>query len=490
MSLHGYERETTPRLDRFAEDAVVFEHCWANAPWTTPSYMSQFTGLYATSFRVPAEEREEDGPAWWLADAHLTLAERLAEAGYRTAAFVDNPNVAPEWGFGQGFELYDTSAAEIPVEDAAGGIRHLVPLALEWLDGLEEGERFFLFVQALDVHGPYLPDGEWKGLFAGAQSSVPDRRVPIALSHDGILGAIPKYIADPVQQEGETSLRVRPLVDAYDEEIRALDDCVGSFLEELGERGWLDETLVVFSADHGESLVEHDSYFDHQLVHGEDLHVPFVVRPPGGLAGGRRVATRVQLVDLLPTVLELSGLDVPGGLHGRSLAPLIQGDSLPEVPIVAHGDYLESRSIVLDGWKLIESRPSPDAGGVTAFLTAPRTREWIAQRFPEYAGKVYNTHEMPPSIFEGTDPGALFEEASKELYGPFHELYRLERDPGELVDLAVREPQRVVELLERLDAESERAERARRQDARAQDQPVLSPEMLEELRKLGYVDGE
>ena len=491
MSLYGYGRDTTPCIDRFAEDAVVFERCWANAPWTTPSYMSQFTGLHAASFNKPGE-LEEGESAWFLSPSHETLAEVLRGAGYHTAAFIDNPNVGAHLGFDQGFELFDDSAAERSIEDPEGGMLHIAPLALAWLDGLEPDERFFLFVQALDVHGPYLPHDDWKGTYRNAPATIVDRTVPIALGHDAILGAIPKYIADPIQAEGETELSVRALIDAYDEGIRGLDAALGSFFDALDERGLLDDAFVVISADHGESMVAHESYFDHQLLHGEELHVPLIVRPPGGLAGGRRVGQGVQLIDLYPTLIELAGASV-SGVHGRSLARVWTGstdDRRKEPPLVARGDFLDSRSIVVGNWKLIETNPTPNSGGVVGFLTTPRARRWIGARFPEFEGKVFGTAQLPASTLDGVDVTALFEEAKGELLGPFHALYDLNADPGESIDVSAQHPERVAELLARLDSESRRAEEARILDGASDANGETSPEMIEELRKLGYAEGE
>jgi arylsulfatase A-like enzyme len=475
-SLHGYPRATTPGLERLAESSIVFERAWANAPWTTPSFMSQFTGLLASSLRRPYEVADDES-AWALAEEHVTLAEALAAAGYRTAAFVDNWNVRPELGFGQGFEVYDTSAAEIGLEDPSGGIEHVSALALGWLDGLRAEERFFLFLQVLDVHGPYLAGLAAEDVLrsiAAQPSDVEDRRVPVALEHDAILGAIPLYVAEPlVEEDGDGALAVRPLVDAYDAGIRVTDAALERFVEALAGRGLLERTVLVVTADHGESLVEHDSYFDHQLLHGEELHVPLLVRPAGGTAG-RRIGTDVQLVDLYPTLAELAGTDAPPG-HGRSLAPALRGEALEPAPVAAAGDFLGSRSILVDGWKLLETSPSPANAGLTGYLTTPRARVWIGTRFPELAGQVFGTHELPPAALEGADVGALHAQSRDVLGGPFRSLYHLASDPGERVDRAREEPERLRALLEALDVLDARARRlpgrrgraARRQDARA-----------------------
>ncbi len=489
-SLHGYPRETTPNLERLAESSVVFDRCTSNAPWTMPSYMSQFTGLYASTFSVRAEIQEEGESRWMLDAGHQTLAEVLAEGGYRTAAFIDNPNVDPAFGFDQGFQLFDGSAAEISITDRAGGFRHIAPRALAWLAELSPGEPYFLFVQALDVHGPYLPDEPWRGLFADDPLGDSTVTAPIALKHADIFGAIPFYIAAPLRHAGETELPVAPLVQAYDEGIRALDEDLGGFVRELEARGFLERAVLVVSADHGESLTQHDSFFDHQNLYQQDLHVPLVVRLPGGAADGshegRRISSAVQLVDLFPTLVELAGIDplrLP--VHGRSLVPLLRGEAFTERPLFGYADLFDTRSITVDGWKLIESRPSISRmdGGIVPFLSHPRTRAWLGERFPEFRGKVFGTAGFPPSALESMDLHELWEEA-QHLKGPFYELYDLRNDPDELHDLSREEPERVARLLEQLRTESDRAEAARRFDSRSS--TTLPPETLEELSKLGY----
>lgn len=482
MSLYGYGRPTTPRIDQLAESAVVFERCWANAPWTTPSYMSQFTGLHAASFRKPGPTSGGESP-WAFADAHTTLAEMLRERGYRTAAFVDNHNVGAHLGFDQGFEVFDDSAAHISIDEPSGGIDHVVPRALAWLDGLGGDEPFFLFVQVLDVHGPYLSAGPFARAFEDAPSTIAARRVPVALEGGLVLGAIPRYIAEPHLDDETTELDVRPLVDDYDEGILAIDAAIAGFHDELAARGVPDRAYFLLSADHGESMVEHDSYFNHQLLHAQDLHVPLLVRPPGGCAP-LRVNEDVQLLDLYPTFAEWSGAALPRPGHGRSLVRAIAGDRLPPRPHFAACEFLASSSVVSDGWKLVETNPSLANSGVVGFLGSPRARAWIARRFPEFEGRVFGTSTMPPSVLDGVDVDALWREAQHDLAGPFHALYDLANDPEECEDVAALHGERVRALRALLDDANARA-----REAYVPAEPGATPlddAQREELARLGY----
>ena len=477
MSLYGYPRPTTPGLEQLAESSLVFERCWANAPWTAPSYMSQFTGLYAESFL--REGPVEDGAnAWSFAQGHRTIAELYQELGFRTAAFIDNPNLPAEWGFAQGFDVYDTVAAQISIEETDGGVRHVVPRALAWLDELRSEEPFFLFVQVLDVHGPYLFAGEHDGAFDPSSLPVADRTVPVASGHETMFGAIPRYVAEPLLEEGVHELRAGALIDDYDEGVRAMDDALQDLLAGLEDRGVLDDVVFVLSADHGESMVEHDSYFGHQLLHGEELHVPLLIRPPGGTIGAR-IDTDVQLVDLYPTLAEFAGLNVEAGSHGRSLAGALRGEKLTEAPSVARGDFLDARSIVLDGWKLVETRPSVATAGVLGVVTSAPARAWIDENYPELRGKIFGTSELPLTALSRIDLGALHTALDQRKTA----LYDLNQDPGETKDLSQLHPEKVRELRERLEAISSRARAAFLEDGT---DVHFDAATRAELEKLGY----
>jgi len=496
-SLYGYARRTTPQLERLARESVVFDHCLTNAPWTTPSYVSQFTGLYPASFGL---DDERPGPPraswnnWSLPERRWTLAEMLAAAGYRTAAFVDNLLIGPSYGFPQGFERYDTTAACRPKTDPDGGIRQLVPLALDWLDGLPPGEPFFLFVQANDAHGPYLPDPPWAGRFRDDALAAAPEEVPVS-SGGQLFGHIPGYVAEPLFPPGELphSMRAAPIVEAYDEEILLLDDALGGFFESLRQRGLLDGAVLIVSADHGESTGEHDEYFGHNRTYEEVLHVPLMIRLPGAARGGARVAGTVQLVDLYPTLAELAGLrgDRPW-LAGRSLVPLLEGHELPAVPTFASEGWFDSVCVTLDGWKLIERQPARyverNPGMLPLLLSSPRAERWFEQRHPDWAriGSLLGLIQWYGRQTDQID--GFLDELMGELAGPFDELYALPDDPLEARDLSAEQPDRVRLLKAALARELERArDEYQPDDAAPGHQP--DPQELESLRQLGYVEG-
>ena len=482
-SLHGYERPTTPGLDSLAERSVVFERCWANAPWTTPSYISQFTGLLPASFVAPGEP-DPKTERWSLPPEHSVIAEVLLASGYRTAAFVDNPNAGALYELDRGFEYYDDSPSRIGLDQLDGGVELASALALEWLGELKSEEPFFLFLQVLDVHGPYHSGAKWTGEMP--RSSVVSRQVPISATNESILSAIPKYIADAETGASPASLPTGPILDDYDRGVRAMDDALTDFLTELGARGLLDRAWLFISADHGESMVEHDSYFNHQLLHGEELHVPLIIRPPGGTPA-RRVQSDVQLVDLFPTILEIAGVAPRAQLHGRSLLPAIQGAELDQRPAFAFGDFEGSRSIVDNGWKLVETNPTLRSAGLVGFLSSKRGRGWIDRRFPDFEGKVFGTHELPIESIIGLGEAFFAKEAGPELFGPFRALYDLDSDPGELIDVSADHPEQLKRLLDLLDREEAKA---RALYIEYEPSREVAPELRDSLESLGYVSSE
>ena len=491
MSCYGYPRPTTPRLDAFADDAVRFAHCVANAPWTGPSYFSQVTGVYGNAFRFDVPEdatQEEKMNAWTLTGNRWTLAERLQAAGYRTAAFVDSPWLVEGQGFAQGFEHFDASANDIDPADPEGGIRHILPRVRRWLDSIDPDEPFFLFVQAIDVHGPYVPDDEHRGSLPPDATMDLEHAAPFG-RQAYMYGRVPAYIARGLTPEGALPqlMRTATFIAAYDEEIRAMDADVGGFLEELRGRGLYDRSAIVFSSDHGESMIDHEWYFGHGLLYEDTLHVPLILRLPAGDHSGRVIPDTVQLMDLFPTLAELAHAGPPREyVQGRSLLPLLAGEPYPPRPILSEAKLLEAHSITLDGWKLIES--FPEQSSLATLITYPPAFEWLLEEFPvleprrELGMRVRDFEQL-----EEQHPG-LEARLREVVKGPVYELYDLRSDPREARNLAAEEPERVAALLRELRVRQELSRRARALAVPDGVQVELSEDALETLRNLGYTD--
>ena len=492
LSSYGYPRNTSPNIDRFARESILFENAQANAPWTAPSYLSQFTGHYPLAHEVATEGIAE--PQGWesnnLASNRWTWAEALRSAGYATAAWIDNPWVSSGMGMAQGFDLFDTSAAEIYLSNTDGGFAHILPRAMDWI-----GERrgpFFAFLQPMDPHGPYFTKWRYRDRWDRDGVYDVERRVPVGYGQLHAWGVVPEYVAWG-ERKGiggpPPRVRVEPYQNAYDEKIAEVDDYFGELYEFLERAGRLDDSIVVFSSDHGEGVGEHDYWFDHGILYDEVLRVPLIVRLPGGEHGGRRVSTAVQLVDLLPTVLELVGLEVPAHLHGRSLVPALRGEALADVPILAHGGIAEQSTLIFEGEKLIVTRPA--TGSYQTILTHPRLERAHVERVaPELLAEFRSNAELTEWVRANE---ARWKEVVAPIDGEARELYDLVRDPGEQDDLLRGEAsENARERLERLEAllaaERERGVAARASASRRSRPMTVSDEVRAKLEALGYLE--
>jgi arylsulfatase A-like enzyme len=286
LPLYGYARDTAPNLSRFAEDAVVFEQAIASSSWTKPSLASVFTSLRprdhgCLQFYAPLDA------------SNVTLAERLRAAGYTTGAVMANPIlVSPVMGFAQGFSWF--AAARSPLL-----ARGVVDDALSFLDR-SRGLPLFLYVHTMDNHDPYAAPRPFDRLF-------PPERTPRGAHGGGESADLDRIVAQ------------------YDGEIAYGDQEFGRLLRELKRRGLYDDALIVFLADHGEEFRERGNLGHGRTLFDELLRVPLVVKYPGGRHAGRRVGRQVQLLDLVPTILESQGLPLPEGIAGRPLDEALGG---------------------------------------------------------------------------------------------------------------------------------------------------------------------
>ncbi|MEW6071236.1 MAG: sulfatase [Planctomycetota bacterium] len=355
MGVYGCPQPTTPALDAFAREAIVFDRAYSTAPLTLPSVCSMLTG------RLPAAIGVEHNRQFLPSEVQ-TIAERLSGAGIATAAVVSNwvlvnpPGMPPEFGVRQGFAHYD---ATMTSREAVRGMPERVApattaAAIRWLErALDAGEdRFFLWVHYQDPHGPYVaPESFVREVDRPLGDEAP---VPFAPGEEG-KGGIPVYQRLGDERHPEY-YRIR-----YDAEIRYLDAAVGRLLDFLRARGLLADALVVFSADHGESLGEHDYWFCHgESLSGELLRVPLLVRYPAGMPhprareaeGHRRVDEVVNQLDLFPTVLAAFGL-APGSGPGTSLLARSLPAGRVAVQMLGLDDGSPRRRAVNDGrWRL------------------------------------------------------------------------------------------------------------------------------------------
>ncbi len=517
LSLQGFSLPTTPELERLAREAVVFERCLANAPWTLPSYMSLWSGLPPLAHRLPTVGEGHDlWELWYLASNRWTLPESLRASGYLTAGFVDNFWLTERFGLAQGFELYDSTASDNEKTDPDGGIRAVLADARDFLEERDPGEPWFLFLHAFDVHGPYAPPRGFAGRFAQAGPYDAERTERAGGPSDAY-DIIASYIARGAVPRGPLPERLptAPLARAYDEGIAMVDAELGSFFDWLDERGILEQVLVIVTADHGETVAGERYLFGHGTLDEETVHVPLIVRFPGGSHGGRRIAEPVQLLDLYPTLLDWIGSHASREtLSGRSLLPLLEGGCLAPAPILCEsGSNLRQAALYAGSWKLLEQEPC-DASRAVALTLDPLTPGWLeaterrlrAKRAPDSLFAWKEDRELVLQLVEELPRTGLTEECLARMRQrpgfesllqmlrraqsePRYLLFDLEADPLARRDLAAEQPARTEELKRLLD-EAQQGRDAARETARLPTQPVeLSAEDIDALDALGYSGG-
>ena len=440
LGVYGAKRRTSPAIDRLATESVLFENATTCAPRTWQSLASILTGLYPFHHGV---RFIYDRP---LAPRHDTLGTVLGRAGYETAAF-GFVGFLREVSNGQGFGHYsDPGSSDDFVSDTA-----LARRLVRWIAALDD-QPFLAVVHFRGPHWPYTPklehhDALYSGSAASHQRidhSFNDGGYGLARSADGgfqLLDA-DAYRRRTFEVDPRAEVREHMALH-YDAAILDIDEILGSLLERLRGSGVLDRTLLVLTSDHGESLGEH-GYLQHgPRVDEPVLHVPLLVRFPatsGHVQRGSRIAQLVRTVDILPTILDVLGLQAPGPLDGQSLLPAVED-----------GAQLQLTAYAESGREFMGVDPELVLPGI-----AGRRRMFRNLRFK----LVYR-------------PG---------MTGPDYTLYDLVNDPAEASDVTLRWPGIQESLRSSLDAII-----ASDPDV-ARTETDVSSTQRERLRPLGYVE--
>lgn len=492
LALHGYARATSPELERLARDAVVFERCFTNAPWTLPSYLALMSGLFPRAHWLELEgEDVTPFDRWQLAESRWTLAEALRARGYRTGGFVDTQWLSPIFRFQQGFDTYNGEGALATLDDPAAHIQHIVEhLVPAWLDDGHRDATPFLFLHALDAHGPYLPDAPFRDAFS--RDLPEERRLVKAGSHNETYRTMPDWMGRTFVPDDRKPLPPElPLEDTiarYDETILKVDHFLGRLFTALRQRGLYDQAVIVVTGDHGEHFGP-DAY-GHGVMQEDVLHVPLILKLPQNAHAGRRVPQGVQLVDLYPTLLELAGVRSDGaGMHGSSLLARIEsGAAAGERALFSEGGHIEQYALTQGCWRLVEERPGSESSE-SSLLTHPRVSDdWYRANAPELLTRPL-TRELLEELKARPGFGARLAELRALLAGPYYALYDVCQDPRAEDDRAAAEPERLARMRTLLEGEKQRSREARTKDDGLLARPRLSQAARAELEKLGYGSG-
>ena len=313
MSCYGYHCLTTPHIDEFARGGTLFENTYSAHIPTTSAYASMLTGMDCFSTQVVALRHK--GP---LRPEVATLAEVLREAGYNTTCvgFSGNPS-------SRGFDAYlDYAGWGSWNEGRSPKAENLNAVTFPELARLAQADKpFFLFLRHMDPHAPYLPPHPYERLFYHG-----DERGPANTSMEPVMAFKP--FRDFFASWMPPGISDKDYVIAqYDGAVAYMDACIRQIFTALEARGILDETIVVINGDHGETLYDHECWFDHHGMYDPTLTVPLIIRYPGKVPAGLRVKGFNQHKDLMPTILELAGVDSGIDFDGRSLMALVRGEA-------------------------------------------------------------------------------------------------------------------------------------------------------------------
>jgi arylsulfatase A-like enzyme len=441
LGCYGYRRATSPRIDRLALEGALFTRVTTSLPRTTQSVASILTGRFPKGHGAR-------GLYSSLSSTNLTLAEILQGEGYDTGAVVSNLFLRPGRGFDQGFATYDNPPARFDGDSA----REVSEEALRWLRRLPSGRRWFLWVHYLDPHWTYEPAPPYAELFD------PDYGKPFTLYRDLASGRVSKgqlIFRDPLPARDNEHV-----VALYDGEIAQVDAALGPLLDEIDARS-REATLVVLTADHGESLGEHGYHFAHgEYLYEDGLHVPLMIRQRGLIPAGARYEMLAQNVDVAPTILALAGIPGMQGVDGRPL--------------------------------LLLDRPGAGAGPATIrpapgreVVFAESDYQLIHPENPRYYLRGSGGAASPAGKWSSASDGRHKVIQIPRAGGELVEFYDLRVDPGETHDLEGSGVER--DIRDRLLREIRKY--VDYDTGPADSQPGgLDREQLERLRSLGYVN--
>jgi arylsulfatase A-like enzyme len=427
MSLYGYRRKTTPNIDSWAKNALVFENAYTPVSWTLPVITSVFTALYPYTHKVMDRYLENK-----LSPEIKLLPQILKDNDYATAAFTGGLDNNKIFGHMRGFEA-------VSQNPSFTGFSVTLKQSKEWL-AKNSKKKFFLFIHGYDAHPPFRPPQKYRGVF----SDIKGKNITInpEFTYRGFRNIEGQYLAtciriqDPLNEKPNNDKNMTfPLVklsgddvdylrDLYDETVVSVDSQVGRFLNSLDQQ-LLNKTIIIIFSEHGEMFAKHGRFGRVGTIRGtlydEVVHVPLIIRIPG--ENGRRIPGLINLIDLMPTILEILRIPEPARIPGRSILPLIKQNT-------AVNDYIYS-------------------GASYNFIGGPN-RSFF--RYPTLNESIRNEnwkliHEI---VFSADTCGSLSENNGLKIHEETFELYNLKDDPDEIKNVIPGYPDKAKELTDKL----------------------------------------
>ncbi|HEX8984960.1 MAG TPA: sulfatase [Bryobacteraceae bacterium] len=457
LTMYGHGRDTSPNLARMASQGALFLDDVSQATWTKVATPSIMTSLYPISHRIHDFNDR-------LSASADTIAKVYQKAGYATVAYSSVLFTGKFTGLHQGFEeLHESVSVEDPQYHAKTA-RAYVDRALGWIERHRD-VPFFMYVHVLDPHDPFEPRPPYDSMWAD-----PFRKE----AHGKDLAQIRKGIEDPLLQGFGMPTRaeiqkagvdpgeyVRYDQDWYDGSIRGMDAEIGRLLERIRQLGLENSIQIAFIADHGEEFIEHGRMFHGQTVYGELANVPLILYRPGAIPPGVKIRETVRSIDLMPTLLDLSGLAIPERSEGQSLVPLMA--AVRDTQRTGASAQAEEAAAQALGWK---PEPAVTEKAKCASNGGPPPRD------TESYGIVFGGWKLVHNVQHGQN-------------SPEFELYQHTGDPLDQKDVAAQHPEVVARLRAQLEGWRKKVEANKL--PRGDSQEGLSAKDLDRLRSLGYI---
>jgi len=328
LGSYGYQRQTSPNIDKFAEECLLFERALSTSPWTKTTVGSIMTSLYPN---------EHNAFKWAdnLSNANLTLTEIFRNENFRTFSAQANHIITSRYGFHQGFQVYKEVKNDLA--------ENLSDEFITWVDG-KKGRPFFAYLHFMDTHYPYRVPEDYQRTFAGEGQSH--------LNLEKLIAQDIRILTEMGMPQSDRDY----IVDLYDDSIKYFDIHFGRILDALKANQLLDNTIIVLLSDHGEEFWKHGSFGHGHTLYNELLHVPLMIRYPAILPV-KKVTFPVSLIDLYPTILSLARIDFDHEIRGDNLLPTVLNDRKPKRAIYFEGLLRggEKRGVCKDEWKLIQN---------------------------------------------------------------------------------------------------------------------------------------
>ncbi len=392
LGTYGYKRDTSPNIDKFTSENILFNNAFTPVPCTAPSYASLFTGLYPTTHNSYYKQLDKK---------YTTLAESFKKVNYNTAGFISNGILENEHGgLGRGFDTYD-GINKLDTRDNINNTygvygnkslqkgERTTEQANDWLSR-NTRDKFFLFVQYMDPHLPYGQDEPFKDKFVTDNKdnplSNPDRQQD------------KNYANNPTPEENQY------LMDKYDENIAYVDFQIGKLLDQIKSQGLYENSIIILTADHGES-------FDHGVlghcwqVFDATVKIPLIIHEPGNTIVGTRVNDVVSLIDIYPTLSGLIGFKPTSqSFEGIDISPALRGEKLTRQEIYSVSNALPAEKD-------------------SSFLEKSKLSGRLFKRVTENDRVIYNQNSGKATAFDiNKDPGETIKLLPDNLQGAYEEL--------------------------------------------------------------------